>query len=67
MPGRVNGETWEVDEVKQLRPVGVVEEIAEFVFEISGVTEEASEQARSFRQDTGGAEDNPDAPGRDTV
>ena len=63
----VNGETWEVDEVKQLRPVGAVEEIAEFVFEISGVTEEASEQARSFRQDTGGAEDNPNAPGRDTV
>ena len=62
----VNGETWEVDEVKQLRPVGVVEEIAEFIFD-SGVTEGASERARSFRKDTGGTEDSSTAPSRDTV
>ncbi len=45
------GEVWTVDEVRQLRPVGVVNEIAEFVFEISGVTEETSQEARSFRTD----------------
>ncbi|MDI6840434.1 MAG: hypothetical protein QMD71_06285 [bacterium] len=43
-------EQWTIDEVKQLRPVGVVEEIAEFVFNISGVSEEAIEQVRSFRK-----------------
>lgn len=41
---------WTVEEVKQLRPA-CVEEIAEFVFMISGVTKEASEQARSFRKE----------------
>lgn len=63
----VNGEEWTPDEVRQLRPVGIVGEIAEFIFEISGVTNEASEGARSFRQDDGGSEDSPATPSRDTV
>lgn len=42
---------WTVKEVKQLRPVGVVDDIAEFIFKISGVTEEGAEEARNFRQE----------------
>jgi hypothetical protein len=42
---------WTVEEVKQLRPVGVVDDIAEFIFKISGVTEEGAEEARNFRQE----------------
>ncbi len=42
---------WTVEEVKQLRPVGVVDDIAEFIFKISGVTEEGVEEARNFRQE----------------
>lgn len=42
---------WTVEEVKQLRPVGVVDDIAQFIFKISGVTEEGAEEARNFRQE----------------
>lgn len=42
---------WTVEEVKQLRPVGVVDDIAEFIFKISGVTEESVEEARNFRKE----------------
>lgn len=42
---------WTVEEVKQLRPVGVVDDIAEFIFKISGVTEEGAEEARNFRKE----------------
>lgn len=42
---------WTVEEVKQLRPVGVVDDIAGFIFKISGVTEEGAEEARNFRQE----------------
>lgn len=42
---------WTVEEVKQLRPVGVVDDIAEFIFKISGVTKEGAEEARNFRQE----------------
>lgn len=40
---------WTVEEVKQLKPVGVVDDIARFIFKISGVTEEGAEEARNFR------------------
>src|SRR5690606_18047712 len=42
---------WMVEEVKQLRPVGVVDDIAEFIFKISGVTEESVNEVRNFRQE----------------
>ena len=42
---------WTVEEVKQLRPVGVVDDIAEFIFKISGVTEESVNEVRNFRQE----------------
>lgn len=42
---------WTVEEVKQLRPVGVIDDIAEFIFKISGVTEESVEEVRNFRQE----------------
>src|SRR5690554_6693138 len=42
---------WTVEEVKQLRPVGVIDDIAEFIFKISGVTEESVEEARNFRKE----------------
>ncbi len=42
---------WTVEEVKQLRPVGVIDDIAEFIFKISGVTKEGAEEARNFRQE----------------
>lgn len=42
---------WTVEEVKQLRPVGVLDDIAEFIFKISGVTEEGVEEARNFRKE----------------
>lgn len=42
---------WTVEEVKQLRPVGVIDDIAEFIFKISGVTEESVEEVRNFRKE----------------
>ena len=46
----VGEDKWTVEEVKQLRPIGVIEEIAQFIYEISGISQEANEFAHSFRQ-----------------
>lgn len=47
----VGEDKWTVEEVKQLRPIGVIEEIAQFIYEISGLSQEANEFAHSFRQE----------------
>ena len=44
-----NEETWTVDEVMRLRPVGVVTKIAQEVYRITGVSPQRMEELRSFR------------------
>ncbi len=54
-----DGETWTVDDVKRMRPAGIVEKIADEVFRITGVspdegvefTKEQEEDVKSFREE----------------
>jgi len=53
-----DGETWTVDDVKSLKPAGIVEKIAKEVFRITGVnpdigaefTKEQEKEAKNFRK-----------------
>ena len=45
----VNGDTWTIDEVKALRPAGIIEEIAQAVYELSSVSREEMAELHSFR------------------
>lgn len=49
------GETWSVEEVKGIRPPGIIARLAKIVYEISGVTPAQIEQVRNFREQSGGA------------
>ena len=44
-----DGEVWTLEEVQGLRPAGVVREIAERVYELSGVRKRRLDEARRFR------------------
>lgn len=55
-------EEWTVAEVEQLRPVGIVDKIAERVQAISGKSLAAAEAMRSFRGNGSGAGDSDPVP-----
>ena len=44
-----DGEHWTPDDVKQLRPPGIVKKIAQAVYELSGATPQGAEDIKSFR------------------
>lgn len=45
-----SGETWTPDEVRNLKPIGIVTRIAEKVYEISGIKEGIVEDVKNFRK-----------------
>ena len=58
------GEHWTVDDVKSIRPPGIVSRLAKVVFKISGVSPAQIEQVRSFREKSGRAGNRKSAPKR---
>jgi len=56
-----DGEHWDVDDVMSIQPPGIVEKLAEKVYEISGIKSSAKDQekVKSFRDQSRGAGDNP--------
>lgn len=51
------GEKWTVEDIRKMKPAGVVKKIAAKVYYISGVSKEAAEWAKSFRGDGRGVAD----------
>lgn len=45
-----DGEKWTVEDVKQIKPPGAVEEIAKKIYDISGVSKEKKKAVKSFRK-----------------
>lgn len=55
---------WTVNDVKRMQPVGIVNEIASVIYQMSGIKPKGRkvlEEAERFRQDQGGAPDITDA------
>lgn len=48
------GETWTVEDVKKIRPAGIVPRIAKVVYEITGVTPAQIQEVQNFRGKPGG-------------
>src|SRR5690606_33913782 len=57
-----DGSRWTLEDVKQLRPAGIVQKIAKKVREISGVLPEQLSALESFRRQSGGSGNRDSAP-----
>lgn len=62
-----DNESWTVDEVLNLRPIGIVKKIAQLVYSLSGVTEERAGATKPFRPQQRGTGDRNAAPHRATT
>lgn len=51
------GDEWTIDEVKSITPAGLIEKIAQKIFEISGVAGGQTAVLETFRKNTGGEKD----------
>lgn len=64
------GEHWTVEDVKKIRPAGIVSKVAKVVYSITGVTPAKIEQVQNFRGKQGGSKSrrpssDGDSPGAD--